>query len=126
MKNTIVVKDGASRPSFFGFDIMITPVLIKVWFVVALIGCVAGGIWLCWKSLAGETPEPFRAAGVWSGTGPLKARSRRGPAGWSGDRPVARDELDDSPGLLGDGTPALLPCRVMGCGLSEQDEAEVS
>lgn len=70
MRNTIVVADGSGRrPSFFGFDIMITPLLIKVWFVLGLAACLVGGAWLCWQACAGALPEPFRAFGIYAGLG---------------------------------------------------------
>ena len=45
LKDSIVVADTkATKRSFFGFDVFITPLLLKIFFVLALIACVVSGL----------------------------------------------------------------------------------
>ena len=69
-----VVKE-RRRPSFFGFDIFITTLLIKLAFIVGVIGCLVQGFLMIresWYATAsGEHPWSllWREALFWSGAG---------------------------------------------------------
>jgi Domain of unknown function (DUF4282) len=53
------------KPSFFGFDIFITPLLVKLAFIIGVIGCIVGGCVILratWLEVAGR---PDRWEHIW-------------------------------------------------------------
>lgn len=72
-----VVKE-RRRPSFFGFDIFITPLLIKLAFIVGIIGCLVQGCLVVRESwsiavAAGEDPwiRLWSETLFWTGIGTI-------------------------------------------------------